>query len=104
MNQKTFQTLLTLLRPETLAHLVADLEEAQEEWQFYPEDAPPAAVQTSLAQAVVAARQVGAEQVRADNLVFAEMVEQIEQEREEAEDWFRQRNRQVRQNWLSDLE
>ena len=103
MNQKLFQTLLTILHPHTLAQIVVDLEEAREDWQLYPEEAPPEGVRKDLGKTLELVRKVGAEQAQAEGVDFEQLVEQILDARHTA-DWSQERNRQVRENWLKDLE
>ncbi len=103
MNQKLFQTLLATLYPHTLAQMVVDLEEAQEDWRYYPENAPPEEVGKELLDALRLVRNTGVEQARAEGIDFDRLVEQILDARDRA-DWTQERNRQVRENWLKDLE
>ncbi|GAB4417512.1 MAG: hypothetical protein Fur0044_13180 [Anaerolineae bacterium] len=104
MNQELFQTLLAALTPKALAYLARDLEENQAEWQSYPEDAPPAATQQMFQQTLAVIRAAGAARAEAEGLDFAQLVEQAREEQSAEEDWMAQRNQQIRQNWLSDLE
>lgn len=103
MNQKQLQNLLTTLRARTLAQMVVDLEDAQEDWQYYPEDAPPAEVGQALDKILKLVRNIGAKQARAEGVDFDRLIEQILDARDRA-DWTQERNRQVRENWLKDLE
>lgn len=40
--------ILSFLRPKTLAYLAQDLSDSQEEWQYYPENAPAETLQQEL--------------------------------------------------------
>ncbi|MCK6624645.1 MAG: hypothetical protein L6R45_05660 [Anaerolineae bacterium] len=104
MNETLFQTLLAELTPKALAYLARDLEESQAEWQSYPEDAPPTATQQALQQTLAVVKAAGAARAEAEGLDFAQLIEQAREEQSAEEDWMAQRNQQVRQNWLSDLE
>ncbi len=101
---KTFQNaLLNNLALKTLAHMVVDLETAQEDWQFYPEDAPSQAVQEELAQLLKLILEFGQNRVQANKLDFKTLLEQIRDAQEE-EDWLKDRGQQEQQNWLKDYE
>ncbi len=104
MNQALFQTILTILTPKTLAYLLRDLEENQAEWRDFPDDAPPLELQQAFRETLVVIRTVGVTQAEAEGLDFAQLVEQARAEQAAEEDWMTQRNQQIRQNWLSDLE
>lgn len=103
MNEELFRALLDTFTPKTLAYLVRDLEESQADWQSYPEDAPPEGMQQALHQTLATLRAIGTERAAAEGLDFAQLLEQAI-ENQQQEEWTSQRNRQVRQNWLSDLE
>jgi hypothetical protein len=94
---------INALSPKTLAYLVRDLEESEADWQYYPESAPPAAIQQALRQTVATLRAMGAVQAGAEGLDFAQLLDQAVADQQQ-EAWTSQRNRQVQQNWLSDLE
>ncbi len=102
MNESVFKALLNTLKPKTLAYLVRDLTDSQEDWQFYPEDAPPEAIQQELKQALEMMIALGTEQARTEGLDFAQLVQQASAEQQQ-EDWPWQRNRQEQQNWTEDL-
>ncbi|NJN94845.1 MAG: hypothetical protein HC875_12470 [Anaerolineales bacterium] len=104
MNQELFQTILNTLASKTLAYLLRDLEESQAEWRDFPGDAPPLELQQAFLETVTAIRTAGAAQAQAEGLDFAQLVEQARAELAAEEDWMAQRNQQIRQNWLSDLE
>jgi hypothetical protein len=94
-----FQIILAQLQPDTLAGLARDLAEALEDWEFYPEDAPPEPARRVLNDALALAIAVG----QALDPAFMERVEQAQAVLDEA-DWPTQRNRQTRQNWFNDLQ
>jgi hypothetical protein len=50
-----------------------------------------------------AIRALATEQAAAEGLDFARLLEQANEEQRQ-EDWFSQRNTQVQQNWLNDLQ
>jgi len=101
MNQDLFQTLLATLRPQTLAQIAVDLEDALEDWQFYPEEAPPADVRQALQQALSFAVETGTAKAQAQKIDFQQLLEQLREARD-AEDWSQERARQERQNWFKD--
>lgn len=103
MNQALFSLFLESLEPKTLAYLARDLTECQEDWGFYPEEAPPEPHQKELAHVLAAITRLGADLMDGDEARFLELVEQARDEQEE-EDWAADRARQERQNWLEDLE
>jgi hypothetical protein len=103
MNEELFNVILNALTPKTLVYLIRDLEEAQTDWRYYPEDAPPETVQQDLQQMLEAIRALATEQAAAEGLDFARLLEQANEEQRQ-EDWFSQRNTQVQQNWLNDLQ
>jgi len=96
--------LLPCLRPETLIALAADLEEALEEWQFYPEDAPPAKIQRAAANLLAGAQKIGGARAAAAGPDFAKQVTRLRDARDRADDddWQSGRNAQAGENWLSD--
>ena len=103
MNEKLFEILLNALSPKTLAYLITDLENSQADWRYYPEDAPPEAIQQELAQTLKTIAAVGTELAEADGLDFSQLRQQaIEEQRQE--EWTWQRDRQEQQNWTNDLE
>ncbi|MCG3206788.1 MAG: hypothetical protein FOGNACKC_00387 [Anaerolineae bacterium] len=93
--------LLAVLQPITLAHLVIDLAEARDEWAAYPETAPAEPEQQRLLALAEQLAQLGAERARAEGLDFAALLAD-ERDRRAQTDWPAQRNRQTRDNWLSD--
>lgn len=98
-----FNTLLYALKPKTLAYLVRDWEDYQEDWRYYPEEAPPPHVQQELKQILEQIKTAAPELAAAAGLDFAELLQNaIDEQRQE--EWPDQRNQQVRKNWLSDLE
>ncbi|GIK41635.1 MAG: hypothetical protein BroJett011_54680 [Chloroflexota bacterium] len=103
MNQDLFEVTLKVLAPKTLAYLIRDLEETQADWNYYPEDAPPETVQQELRQMLEAIQTLAAERAAAEGLDFARLLQQASEEQRQ-EEWSAQRNTQVQQNWLSDLQ
>lgn len=103
MNEDLFNVILEALAPKTLAYVTRDLEELQDDWAYYPEDAPPETRQQELRRLLEAIKTVAAERAAAEGFDFAELLEQVSAE-ERQEEWTSQRNRQVQQNWLSDLQ
>jgi hypothetical protein len=103
LNQALFSLFLECLEPKTLAYLARDLTECQEDWGFYPEEAPPEATQEELAHVLAAVTRLGIDLMEGDEAEFVELVEQARDE-QEADDWAAHRARQERKNWLNDLE
>lgn len=103
MNEELFDVILKALAPKTLAYLIRDLEETQEDWGYYPEDAPPETVQQNLQQMLGAIKVMATERAAAEGLDFAKLLEQASAEQRQ-EEWTSQRNTQVQQNWLNDLQ
>jgi hypothetical protein len=103
MNDELFELILKTLRPETLARLAVDIEYAQEDWQYYPEEAPSKAMRKNLEQTLDLIIDLGTEQATAAALNFQQMLHQIRDKRQK-EDWSRDRDQQERQNWLKDYE
>lgn len=103
MNEDLFNFILKALAPKTLAYLIRDLEETQADWPYYPEDAPPETVQQELWQMLETLKTLATEQAAAEGLDFARLLEQASEEQRQ-EEWSAQRNAQVQQNWLSDLQ
>lgn len=101
MNDELFELILRTIRPETLARLAIDLEDAQEDWHYYPEEAPSTATRKNLEQALALIINLGVEQATSSD--FQQMLDQIRDQRPE-EDWSRDRDQQERQNWLEDYE
>jgi hypothetical protein len=102
MDQQLFMRLINLLTPQTLAYLVRDLTDRQEDWQFYPEDATPEAIQQELKQILETIIALGTERASAEGLDFALFVQQASAAQQQ-EDWPWQRDRQEQQNWTEDL-
>ncbi|MEW5957345.1 MAG: hypothetical protein AB1801_06455 [Chloroflexota bacterium] len=103
MKQELLSLFLDCLEPKTLAYLVRDLTECQEDWLFYPDEAPPESLQQELAHLLAAVTRLGVDLLDGDEASFLQLIEQARAE-QESEDWSRQRERQERQNWLSDME
>jgi hypothetical protein len=83
--------------------LIRDLEETQADWPYYPEDTPPETVQQDLRQMLEAIKIMATERAAAEGLDFARLLEQANAEQRQ-EEWSSQRNTQVQQNWLNDLQ
>lgn len=103
MNDKLFNLIFKALAPKTLAYLARDLEELQADWEYYPEDAPPEPRREELRRLLEAIQILALERAAAEGFDFAELLEQASAE-ERQEEWTSQRNNQVQQNWLSDLQ
>jgi len=103
MNNEFLQTLLNQLTPPTLARIVVDLEQAQEDWASFPETVPTQAEQQALVAALAIIREIGQTQARSEGLDFEEVIEQAKVEQDEA-DWQAERDRQEVDNWLSDFD
>ena len=98
MNNQVLQILLNTLSPNGLAAVAADLENSVEDWEFYPEDAPPENIRQELARLLEEILKRGRE--HASN--FDDLLEEA-RNAQDADDWISGRNQQVRQNWYSDL-
>jgi hypothetical protein len=103
MEQDRLEICLDYLQPQTLAHILADLDEAAEDWGYYPEAAPPQTAQELLKQIRVLIVKWGFQQAQAEGLDFEQILDQIKTERAE-KDWLRERNQQDRENWYSDYQ
>lgn len=101
MNWDDFGNLLRHLHPETLARIVVDLENAQEDWAFYPEDAPPEAIQEMVDEALTLIISIGEGRAEAKNVEFRHLLEQLRDEQDE-KDWAETRDQQEIKNWLDD--
>ena len=95
--------MLAALTPQTLAYLIRDLEEAEADWAYYPESAPPAAVRDAVSQTVALVKLTASAQAAAAGLDFDQLIEQATAEQQQ-DDWRWQRSQQIRQNWTDDLE
>lgn len=98
INNQLLQTLLNTLSPNGLASVAVDLENSVEDWEFYPEDAPPENIRQELTQLLEQILKRGRE--HAPN--FDDLLEEA-RNAQDADDWISGRNQQVRQNWYSDL-
>ena len=103
MNDSLFSTFLDNLSPHALAHMVIDLEQAQEGWLHYPEEAPPETKRQALQSLSPIILEAGKKQAEQWDLNFEQLVEQLRTEREEA-DWASERDRQEIQNWTTDFD
>ncbi len=103
MEERLFKLMLDALQPQTLAYLVRDLNDSLEEWQYYPEDAPPQPLQQELRQTLAVVMAVGTERAKAEGVDFAQLMKQTAADQEQ-DDWRWQRNQQVQQNWTDDLQ
>lgn len=101
MDNELFHTLLDQLQPETLARMVVDVEQADEEWQHYPENAPSENEQKELIEQLDLLKQIGARRARAEGVDFEQLLTRL---RAGHADWSAQRDRQESQNWLSDFD
>lgn len=103
MNDKIFRAMVSTLTPHTLAGIVVNLEDAEGDWEFYPEEAPPADVRQALQEMLAHLITIGAQQAETQHQDFDQLLEQI-RTRQDEDEWQEDRDRQVRQNWLSDLQ
>jgi hypothetical protein len=103
MKENLFNLVLDSLQLQTLAYLAGDLQDRLEDWQYYPEDAPPEPLQQELRQTLQGIVAAGAKRAEIVGLDFAELVAQAAPNRDQ-DDWRWQRNQQVQQNWTSDLQ
>jgi hypothetical protein len=103
MNEDLFKVILKALAPKTLVYVIRDLEETQTDWPYYPEDAPPETLQQELRQILEAIKMLATKRAAAEGLDFARLLEQANEEQRQ-EEWSSQRNAQVQQNWLNDLQ
>ncbi|MEM7344616.1 MAG: hypothetical protein AAF485_10260 [Chloroflexota bacterium] len=92
---------LAYLQPKTLAYLVRDLMDRQEDWDFYPEDAPNETEKKVISQIIEKAKHIGTEACKAETFSFEQLLEQAEVEHE---GWQNERDQQEQQNWLKDYE
>lgn len=102
MNQALFDLILDCLEPKTLAYLVRDLEDSRAGWRDYPDQAPPDSLKNEMDQVIERLRQLGAKLTRGDEPDFTGLLEQARADLDD--NWTWQRNQQIRQNWLQDLE
>ena len=103
MDDSLFQTLLQNLPPTTLAQLVVDMENAADDWTYYPKEAPAAVVQEKLADLLTLIREVGRDQAKAEGLDFQQLVKQLKAE-QDGDDWATRRMEQDVENWLNDFD
>ena len=101
MNWDSFKTLLSQLRPETIARLVIDLENAHEEWEFYPEQAPPEATRQFLDEAMAVIVSLGDKRAKEEDSEFRRLIERLREEQDQT-NWAARRDRQEIDNWLDD--
>lgn len=99
MDERLLRLLLEVLSLETLAAMVADLQEAQEDWQHYPAEAPDETRREVLVHGAAIITEIG--QAQAPN--FQKLVEQAQAQKAEGT-WVSERDRQEVQNWLSDFD
>lgn len=98
LNTHLLQTFLNTLSPVALAAVAADLENSVEDWEFYPEDAPPENIRQELTRLLEQILKRGREQTPN----FDDLLDEA-RSAQDADDWISGRNQQVRQNWYSDL-
>ena len=103
MNQKLFQTILNALGPESLASITVDLEDTQEDWQQYPEDAPDESIQMEISRILEQIVRQGTIVATSDGLDFQLLLEQLRNWRAD-EDWQESRNKEISENWYKDLQ
>ncbi len=102
MNGKLFEVMLDYLRPKTLAYLARDLQDSQEYWQEYPDEAPVQVVKEELEHALEAIIKLGQELAIEDDLDFNKMIQHVRAEHQSG-NWMWHRDRQEQQNWLQDF-
>ena len=102
MNQH-LQTLLNTLQLETLAAMLLELEEADDDWQHYPADAPDATEQVALTNLQATIAETARRRAAAESLNFDDLLAHLRAEREDS-GWLDERNRQTRDNWFSDYD
>ena len=103
MNWQTLKILLNTLQPNTLARLVIDIEDAQEDWEHYPEEAPSVAARKQINQVLGHITKLGVDWGETADFDFAEMIEQI-RESQPADDWLLERDKRDQENWTKDLQ
>ena len=103
MNDDLFKTMLNYLTPKTVAYMVRDLQAGQEDWNYYPEEAPSETVKQELVQTLQLLTDFGTKLAALEGLSFQQILQQalLEQQQEE---WAWQRDLQEQQNWTNDLE
>jgi hypothetical protein len=99
MDESLLRRLLEVLSSTTLAAMLVDLQEAQEEWQHYPEETPALTIQEALLQIAALISEVGQSQTPD----FQQLVEQAQAQKAE-QSWAEERDQQEVQNWLSDFD
>lgn len=102
MNEALFDALLNNLHLQTLARILIDLEETQEEWR-HNAAAPPDSFQQDIKNILKAITEVGTARAEAERLEFQQFLEDVREERRQA-DWLAERNRRDRENWFKDYE
>jgi hypothetical protein len=103
ISPELFEALLNTLEVDTLARLAADLEEAQAEWQNDPQTAPSKPVREGLSQVLENLLKLGHTLAKNEGIEFRQLVEQLKDRPQQAEEWAQERARQERQNWYSDF-
>jgi len=103
MNEELLQVIFRALKPKTLAYLVRDLEEAQDDWEYYPEEAPAPPLRAALDQTIKTLVGLGTAAAEVEQADFQRILAQARAELEQ-EEWLSQRDAQERQNWTADLE
>ena len=103
MSSEALSTLLAALQPATLAHMVVDLQELQQDWQRYPDEAPAESDRQALAELLAEIMQLGMARSGSGAPDFRQLIEQAKDERQ-ADDWSRARDRQEQDNWLNDFD
>lgn len=103
VNWQTLKTFLNTLQPNTLARMVIDIEDAQDDWEHYPEEAPSAATRKQINQVLGYIMKLGVDWGETADFDFAEMIEQVRAE-QPADDWLLERDQQDQENWTQDLQ
>lgn len=101
MNWESFKAFLEHLQPETIARILVDLENAHEDWEYYPEEAPAETIRKFLDEAVAVIISAGDKRAREEDADFRQIIERTRDE-QDREDWAAQRDQQEVKNWLDD--
>ena len=83
--------------------MVVDLQDLQQDWQRYPDDAPAASDRQALAELLAEIMKFGMARSGSQAPDFRQLIEQVKDERQ-AEDWSWARDRQEQDNWLNDFD
>ena len=101
MNWDDFGKLLRHLQPETIARIIIDLEQAREDWAYYPEEAPPEPERAMIDEAVGVIITAGDAAAKTNDVEFRPLLERLRDEQDEKA-WADERDAQEVRNWLDD--